>query len=105
MDNEVKRLAIHAVLASITKNCYYNPTENVKMVYPAIVYGEVESDDFYADNVKYLTVKYYTVQIIAQSPIEADSLLQNLLEHNYTERRSSFIQENLHHRNAVIKII
>lgn len=103
--SEERRLSIHAVLKSINNNCYYNPLENVKMVYPAIVYKEAEGDIHYANNNKYFTVEYYTITIISQNPVEASEILDKVLELPYTEKRASYIQSNLHHKIVILKTI
>ena len=49
-------------------NVYFQPTENVKMQYPAIVYNRDYVAPLFADNVPYRHTKRYMVTVIDRNP-------------------------------------
>ena len=65
-----KRLDLHNLLCGAlgSENVYYEPPENVKMVYPCIVYERTKIDARYADGIPYLRKKKYTLTAIYRDP-------------------------------------
>lgn len=51
-----------------TKNAYFQPPNNIQMVYPCIVYHRDRSDDEFADNIPYMNKKRYLVTLISRDP-------------------------------------
>ena len=62
------RLNLHELLESFTENVYFQPPENIKMVYPAIVYSRTGRRADYADNSPYRSTKQYLVTAITRDP-------------------------------------
>lgn len=68
------RLDLQQILEDVLESdqVYFQPPENVKMQYPAIVYTRELSDTIFADNSPYRRTKRYMVTVIDQDP---DSLV------------------------------
>ncbi len=64
------RLELHAILESITgvEKVYFQPPENISMVYPAVVYNKSNIDTIHADNSLYAKKVTYQVTIISHDP-------------------------------------
>ena len=64
------RLDLQTELETIlgSENVYYQPPENVKMRFPAIVYDRDRSWDIWADDKKYLLYKGYMVTVVGLDP-------------------------------------
>lgn len=69
-----RRLELHEKLCDIlgTRNVYFQPPEDIKIKYPAIVYGLSDIKSLYANGGVYLFGKKYEIIIIDKDP---DSLL------------------------------
>lgn len=59
------------------EKAYFQPPPNQTLVYPCIVYKRSDSYVAYADNVRYLLKKRYTVTVIDRDP---DSPISDLVE-------------------------
>lgn len=74
------RIELHKKLCDLlgSTNVYYQPPENFKMKYPAIVYGLSDIDTVRANNDLYLTHRRYTVTSIDKNPenITVEKLLR-----------------------------
>ena len=64
------RLELQTLLESIqgVSKVYFQPPENLKLVYPCIVYELSGDSVIHADNVKYLRKKAYTLTVIDRNP-------------------------------------
>lgn len=62
------RLQLHELLLTICDNVYFQPPENVKMRYPAILYEPQDEDRMFAGNNTYGLTDGYEVTIIDQDP-------------------------------------
>lgn len=69
------QLKLEEVLGS--RNVYFQPPENVKLQYPAIVYHRDRSWDIWADDGKYLLYRGYILTHIGYDP---DSTVLDRLE-------------------------
>lgn len=65
-----QRLELQTILEALlgTRNVYFQPPANVKMVFPAIVYQRDTTDTRFADNFPYLRTKRYQVTVIDRDP-------------------------------------
>lgn len=71
-----QRIELHSVLCELLagftdhseKKVYFQPPETVKLSYPCIIYKLAVESPQYADNLKYLGMKRYTVTIIDRNP-------------------------------------
>lgn len=64
------RLTLQQVLEDIlgSRNVYFQPPDNIKMDYPAIVYLMTSADTQFADNDPYIYTKRYQVTVIDRDP-------------------------------------
>lgn len=91
------RLDLHAELIKIlgSNNVYFQPPENVKIVYPCIIYRLNSVDTLFANDKPFSKHKSYSVTIIDKNP---DSLLPDILADlplcNFSRYYTS---SNLHH--------
>lgn len=91
------RLELQTLLEELlgSRNVYFQPPENLKMKYPAIVYERSGIDEIFADNEAYRTLKRYTITYIDEDPdSEIPDKLQAL---RYCYFDTHFASENLNH--------
>lgn len=62
------RLELHALLQTITEHVYFQPPENVKLMYPCITYQRDFAETKFADNEPYDVTKRYMVTVIDRDP-------------------------------------
>lgn len=65
-----RRLELDQILRKILEsdNVYFQPPENVKMKYPAIVYSREDLDDMHANNRFYHGYTVYNIIVIGLDP-------------------------------------
>ena len=92
------RLQLHELLLSLLEDnqkAYFQPTNDIRMSYPCIVY---ERQDFYtakADNRPYRHLTRYQVTVIDRDP---DSpILDKVAALQYCELSRHYVAENLNH--------
>jgi len=92
------RLRLHEKLCNVigSDHVYYEPPENLKLVYPCIVYFRETYDPLHANNGKYRVWPRYRITYI--STTVDDSILDDLLyEFTYIRHTNHFVAEKLHH--------
>lgn len=62
------RQQLHDILQTITDNVYFQPPENVKLVYPCIIYNRDFIETKFADNEPFSLTKRYMVTVIDRDP-------------------------------------
>ena len=64
------RLELHETLCAVlgSRNVYFQPPANVRMVYPAIVYSRNDIRNTFADNSTYIQSYSYEVIVIDKNP-------------------------------------
>ena len=94
---EMRRKEFHLKLKEIlgSDNVYFQPPENIKMKYPAIVYEVGAGLRTPADNKKYLYSQGYSVTYITKDP--DPDIPDKLLELEYCSFERQFKLENLYH--------
>lgn len=91
------RIDLQEVLETVlgSDNVYFQPPENVKMKYPAIVYSLDDIEKTFANNDLYLADRSYTVTLIDKNP---DSVfIDSLLALPYCQFDRHYRSENLNH--------
>lgn len=66
-----RRLELQALLQSLMPiggMVYFQPSENIQLLYPAIIYSRDNADTIFADNFPWKNVKRYLVTVIDQDP-------------------------------------
>lgn len=92
-----RRLELQTTLETLlgSRNVYYQPTENIRIQYPAIVYTRDNIESLYGDNIPYLHNFRYSVTHIDRNPdSEVVMKLANLPKSSFAQ---SFVADNLHH--------
>lgn len=56
------------VIATARRHVFFSPPENLKLMYPCIVYERSGMDTRFAGNLPYSTQKRYTVTVIDKDP-------------------------------------
>ena len=78
-----------------SRNVYYKPPANVKMVYPAIRYTRKNFDIKRADNSLYLKKNCYEIVVISKDPDHP--VIEKLLGQPYSSFDRSYVMDNLYH--------
>lgn len=91
-----RRLQLHDELLKIVKNCYFQPPESVKLHYPCIIYELDDIDVDYANDIKYLKNKRYTLTLIGKDP-DTDIIDNILNSFNYCRFDREYIVDGLIH--------
>lgn len=93
-----KQLELQKELCSVfgSKHVYFQPPENLKLVYPCIVYRLETPEDVRANNRIYLSTDRWTLTLIERDPITdaADKLVSHFSMCRKTNR---FTSDNLYH--------
>ena len=90
------RMELSQILHEITDHCYYAKDSNLEMKYPAIRYDYSGDVDQYADNMKYLGFRKYSLIFITQDV--DDPLLEKIRALEYCEpNRSPYMKDGLCH--------
>lgn len=63
-----RRLELHEILKGFCPNVYFQPPENLKMIYPCIVYRRANGNTLFADNNPYRIYVRYTIIVIDKDP-------------------------------------
>lgn len=90
-----RRLELHEILCGIlgSRNVYFQPPENLKLVFPCIIYEHDQNDIKHADNRKYMNKRRYQVTIIDKDPdTEIPEKLDDLMFSSFDRR---FTQDNM----------
>jgi|1185.fasta_scaffold53099_3 hypothetical protein len=62
------RAQLQALLEVIVPHVYFQPPDDVDMIYPAIVYERARANTAHADNRPYTVTKQYQLTLITQNP-------------------------------------
>ncbi len=91
------RLLLHEELCDIlgSRNVYFQPPENLKMNYPAIIYSRETIDATHADNLKYLHNHRYQIMLVSNDP--DNGVIDQLLELKRCRYDRQYIADNLYH--------
>lgn len=90
-----RRLALDEVLRGIAPNVYFQPPENLKLVYPCIVYELEQIIALYANNLPYTDRARYSVTVIDRDP--ESSITSQIAALPMCRHERHFVNDNLHH--------
>lgn len=92
-----RRLELDAELREIlgSTNVYFQPPENIKMLYPAIVYNRARGWSNSADNYGYRFTQGYSVTYISNDP--DNEIIEKLTFREKSTYDRSFIADALSH--------
>ena len=97
------RIKVHNMLSTLVDiqepdgddHVYFNPPENIKIKYPAIIYSRNSIDNSHADDLPYLQNMSYQVTVVG---VDRDSPISNKLSKMKCCRYNrSYIYDNLNH--------
>lgn len=94
--NKEKRTALHYNLLKITNHVYYQPTDNTKLLYPCIVYDEIDETVFYANGGRFVTIPKVQVTVIDKVP-DSDLTESFVAWFPYARFTNKFVSDNLYH--------
>ena len=96
------RLELQSKLEEIlgSSNVYYQPPENKKIEYPAIIYSKGKIDKDYANNTAYRLKTRYDLIVVDKRP---DSpVIQKLLSLPYCSYDRQYKSDNLNHDSLTL---
>lgn len=102
----MNRLDLQTMLESFqaaageTPHVYYQPPENVKIVYPCFIYSDSDSGTVYANDEPYLRRSEYIVKYITKNPSPPMAEAMKRLPKTRFDRH--YTAENLHHFSFVV---
>lgn len=94
---EQRRITLHSELKALLGNdhVYFQPPENIKIEYPAIIYERRNIDARYSDNRVYNTTSEYNVTIVDSDP---DSIIVDKMSKFRTARYiRKYVSNGLYH--------
>lgn len=97
------RETLQSVLVELlgSDQVYFQPPENIRMKYPAIVYSRDSASQQPADNIPYSNFMLYTVILMDRDP--DDGLVEKLLKYLPSSRYDRhYTSQNLHHDVFVV---
>lgn len=63
------RLELQALLETFTPNVYFQPPENVQLIYPCIIYERDQRATIFAGDRPYRDVIRYSVTVVDRDPV------------------------------------
>lgn len=93
-----RRLQLHQILLDImdgVHQVYFQPTENTKMQYPAIVYKRDYSDTQFAGNKPYAVERRYQITYIDRNP--DSTIVEEIMQLPKCLHNRHFVADNLNH--------
>lgn len=91
------RLELQSKLEELlgSRNVYYQPPENFKINYPAIIYNKSDIDSTKADNLNYVNTIRYNIIIVDRKP--DNPVILKILELPLSRYDRHYISDNLNH--------
>ena len=92
-----RREELQALLESLlgSKQVYYQPPENIKMSYPALVYFKNRIDTKKANDKTYQKMTRYEITVIDRRPDHV--VIHKILDLPYASYDRYYVSDNLHH--------
>lgn len=87
------QIELEEILGS--RHVYYQPPENLKIEYPAIIYSVNDYIGINADNIKYNNVTQYQIIVVDKKPDNA--AIQKILEKPLSSFDRHYSYNNLNH--------
>lgn len=91
------RLELQSKLEELlgSRNVYYQPPENFKINYPAIIYNKSDIDSTKADNLNYVNTTRYNVIIVDRKP--DNPVISKILKLSLSSYDRHYVSDNLNH--------
>lgn len=96
------RIELQSLLEELlnSENVYYQPPENLKIKYPAIIYSKGKIDKKNADNIGYRLTTRYDLIVIDRRPDHP--VIRKLLELPYCSYDRHYTSDNLNHDSLTL---
>lgn len=94
-----RRQQLHSELKSLgLTNVYFQPPENVKLIFPCLIYKMVRLSPEYADNIPYAMSKRYNLLYITKDP---DDTMPETLAWHFPSiiHNTSYVNDTLYHHS------
>lgn len=89
------RLELDERFRELTPNVYFQPPENLKLVYPCIVYTADRIDTLYCNNHPYVSFDRFSVTVIDRNPESA--ITRCIAKFPLCRHEQHYVGDNLHH--------
>lgn len=91
------RLELQSKLEELlgSRNVYYQPPENLKISYPAIIYSKRDIDSTHANNINYVNFTSYSIIVVDRKP--DNPVILKILELPLSRYDRHYISDNLNH--------
>lgn len=91
------RLELSEILNAIPgpKKVYYQPSGNIHLVYPCILYEMDRVESAYADDTMYRGMKRYTVTVVDTNP--DSTIYEDVLKLRYSSFDRKYVSDQLYH--------
>lgn len=83
-----------------SRNVYYQPPENTKMVYPAIRFTRKDIESRYADGRIYSKTNCYEIIVISRTPDHP--VIDKIMELPYCSFDRHYVSDNLNHDSLTL---
>lgn len=96
------RLELQSKLEELlgSRNVYYQPPENLKISYPAIVYSKEDIDIKYANNKNYNNTNRYNIIVIDKLP--DNNVINKILQLPLSSYDRHYNEDNLNHDSITL---
>lgn len=96
------RLELQSKLEELlgSRNVYYQPPENLKISYPAIIYSKEDIDIKYANNKNYNNVNRYNIIVIDKLP--DNNVINKILQLPLSSYDRHYNDDNLNHDSITL---
>ena len=100
---ETNRLELHEKLCTLlgSRQVYFQDPENIKMVYPAIIYNMYRINERFADDMNYRIMPAYSVTIIDRST-NLDWITKMLESFSYCSLERTYNADGLVHYSFIL---
>lgn len=96
------RLELQSKLEELlgSRNVYYQPPENFKISYPAIIYTKSDIDSTHANNINYVNITRYQIIVVDRKP--DNEVINKILELPLSSYDRFYVSDNLNHDSLIL---
>lgn len=95
-----RRLELDTAFRAICDHVYFQPPENLKLIYPCIIYEREQIEKRRANNRSYTLFDRYRVTVIDRDP--ESGIVRGIAELPMSHHDRHFVNDNLHHDVFII---
>lgn len=96
------RLELQSKLEELlgSRNVYYQPPENFKISYPAIIYTKSDINSTHANNINYVNITRYQIIVVDRKP--DNEVINKILELPLSSYDRFYVSDNLNHDSITL---